>query len=161
MRTFAGDALEGVGADALERAHALARAVTEAVAYRSGTTGPGTSAAEALEQGCGVCQDQAHVLISAALTQEIPARYVAGYLFTGDDDDVMGQASHAWAELHVAGLGWVGFDPANRRCPDDSYVRLGSGLDAVGAAPIRGVTEGAGEEDLVVSVEVTRAQQQQ
>ena len=41
------------------------------------------------------------------------------------------------------GLGWVGFDPANRCCPDERYIRLGSGLDAQDAAPIRGISRGA------------------
>ncbi|GAB1364405.1 hypothetical protein MASR1M32_36410 [Rhodobacter sp.] len=42
----------------------------------------------------------------------------------------------------VPGLGWVGFDPANRCCPDDRYIRLGSGFDARSAAPIRGIARG-------------------
>lgn len=96
-------------------------------------------------------------MIAAALAVDIPARYVSGYLFT---DDEMGEASHAWAELHVDGLGWVGFDPANACCPDERYIRLGSGLDAIAAAPIRGLTEGMGEESLDVTVQVTQAQQQ-
>ena len=70
-----------------------------------------------------------------------------------------GQASHAWAEIWVAGLGWVGFDAANRCCPDDRYIRLGSGFDAAGAAPIRGVAQGTGEEAPDVSVAVQQVQQ--
>jgi len=59
----------------------------------------------------------------------------------------------------VAGLGWVGFDPANRCCPDDRYIRLGSGLDAQDAAPIRGVSRGKGQESLDVTVAVLSDQQ--
>ena len=44
------------------------------------------------------------------------------------------------------GLGWMGFDPANRCCPDERYIRLGSGRDARDAAPIRGVSRGGGIE---------------
>lgn len=155
---FAADTLDGVGDDALGRAHALTAAVTAAVAYTPGVTEASTTAAEVLAGGQGVCQDHSHLLIAAALSQEIPARYVAGYLLT---DHEMGQAGHAWAELFVPGLGWVGFDPANACCPDERYIRLGSGLDAVGAAPIRGLTEGTGDERLEVSVAVTQTQQQQ
>lgn len=48
-------------------------------------------------------------------------------------------ASHAWAEAHIDGLGWVGFDAANNICPNDRYVRLATGLDYRDAAPISGL----------------------
>ena len=175
------------GADgALDGAHRLAAAVTAAIAYRPGTTHAHTTAAEALSLGEGVCQDHAHALIAAARSQEIPARYVCGYMASGpapaaggqvqvqegqaqaqgveadgaaDDGAEAYEAAHAWAELWVAGLGWVGFDAANECCPDARYIRLGSGLDAHGAAPIRGIARGDGAESLDVSVAVRAAQQ--
>ncbi|MBM9594841.1 transglutaminase family protein [Roseitranquillus sediminis] len=70
-----------------------------------------------------------------------------------------GEASHAWAELWVEGLGWVGFDVSNRCCPDERYIRLGSGFDAADAAPIRGMAQGIGEETLDVRVAVEQVQQ--
>ena len=80
-----------------------------------------------------------------------------------DEDDAAAlpesEASHAWAELWVDGLGWVGFDAANGCCPDERYIRLGSGLDAADAAPIRGVAQGIGEERLDVHVAVQQVQQ--
>lgn len=143
---------------ALAAAHALAAAVADAIAYRPGVTAAHTTAAEALALGEGVCQDHAHALIACARVAGLPARYVSGYLFA-DGDGVAHEAAHAWAEIHVAGLGWVGFDPANRCCPDERYIRLGSGFDAQDAAPIRGVARGAGAESLDVSVAVQMRQQ--
>jgi len=70
-------------------------------------------------------------------------------------------ASHAWAEAFFEGIGWVGFDAANRCCPDEKYVRVGSGLDSVAAAPIRGMALGGGDEHLDVDVKVQEAAQQQ
>ena len=137
----------------LDRAHALARAVQEAVAYRPGATGSHTTAAESLALGEGVCQDHAHLLIAAALCVEMPARYVSGYLQASEDGSPH-EAAHAWAELWVEGLGWVGFDASNGVCPDERYVRLGSGRDAREAAPIRGIARGLGHEHLDVSVAV-------
>ena len=87
----------------------------------------------------------------------LPARYVSGYLLTRDDGEP-GEASHAWAEVHVANLGWLGFDPANRCCPDERYIRLGSGRDARAAAPIRGVSRGVGAEAMDVSVRIAAQQ---
>jgi transglutaminase-like putative cysteine protease len=147
-------ALRSAPEGALERAHRLSAAVAEAIRYTPGATGPSTSAAEALELGEGVCQDMAHVLIVLARAAELPARYVTGYLLTGEAPEA--EAAHAWAEVFVEGLGWVGFDPANRCCPDERYIRLGSGRDAREAAPIRGVSRGGGAEAMDVTVAVAQ-----
>ncbi|RVV99597.1 transglutaminase family protein [Mesobaculum littorinae] len=160
LRELAGDALEGASLqDRLDQAHRLTSAVRDAIEYLPGRTHTGTSAAEALEQGHGVCQDHTHALISVAIASGIPARYVTGYLFV--DDGNGHEASHAWAELHIEGMGWIGFDAANRCCPDDRYIRLGSGHDATYAAPIRGLAEGTGSETLEVAVKVSESSQQQ
>ena len=144
--------------DALGLAHALSAAVSEAIAYRPGVTHAHTTAAEALALGEGVCQDHAHALIAVARLRGIAGRYVSGYLFA-DADGQAHEAAHAWAELHIAGLGWVGFDPANRCCPDERYIRLGSGFDAQDAAPIRGIARGGGAEAMEVAVAVLQAAQ--
>ena len=142
----------------LDRAHALMNAVADAVAYSPGETEHGTTAAEALAMGHGVCQDHTHVLIAAARLLDMPARYVTGYLFASEDETAQ-EASHAWAEIFVPDLGWVGFDTSNRICPNDHYIRIGSGRDAADAAPIRGVARGFGEESLDVKVVVNLAAQ--
>ncbi len=161
LMDLAADAMRGAkDPDDLAAAHRLSAAVTKAIAYVPGATGAHTTAAEALEQGRGVCQDQAHALIALAQSRDMPARYVSGYLLSGDQgraDD----ATHAWAEIHVPTLGWVGFDPANECCPDARYIRLGSGRDALAAAPIRGVSRGAGAETMDVTVSVAAQQQRQ
>lgn len=146
----------------LDAAHALAASVTEAVEYRKDVTGANTTAAEALLLGAGVCQDYAHLLIAAARAQGAAARYIVGYLYVGEGEEADfpdATASHAWAEIWVDGLGWVGFDPSNAICPTDRYVRLACGLDAPDAAPLRGAIMGASEEILETEVQVAQAQQ--
>jgi transglutaminase-like putative cysteine protease len=145
-------------ADRLDAAHRLSAAISEAIAYRPGATGAQTTAAEALALGEGVCQDHAHALISVARRADMPARYVSGYLHA-DAEGKSHDAAHAWAEIWVPALGWVGFDPANACCPDARYIRLGSGKDAQDAAPIRGTSRGSGNEILDVTVAVQAVQQ--
>jgi transglutaminase-like putative cysteine protease len=145
-------------ASPLERAHHLAAAVAEALPYMPGATQAHTTAAEAMTAGAGVCQDHAQVLIACAHLAGLPARYVSGYL-NATEDGTPHEASHAWAEIFIDGLGWVGFDAANKCCPNEQYIRLGSGLDAQDAAPIRGLVLGGSEEELDVTV-VIEAQQQ-
>ncbi|MFT3726090.1 MAG: transglutaminase family protein [Hyphomonadaceae bacterium] len=141
----------------LERMHALFNAVADAVAYRPATTTSSTTAAQALKAGQGVCQDHAHVFISASRTMGVPARYVVGYLLASDANLT---ETHAWAEAWVQDIGWVGFDAANRLCPTDRYVRLGCGLDAADAAPIRGNVSGMHQERLSASVDISPAEVQ-
>jgi len=146
--------------DALDCAHRIMAEVAEAIAYRPGATHAHTTAAEALALGEGVCQDHAHAVIAAARSLGMPARYVCGYLAPAEGGEEAQEAAHAWAEVWIDGLGWVGFDPANRSCPDERYIRLGSGYDARDAAPIRGVAQGmSGGETLDVTVAVRSAQQ--
>jgi transglutaminase-like putative cysteine protease len=147
------------GDDALDLAHKLSAAVSGAIAYLPGVTEAGTTAAEALALGQGVCQDHAHALIACAHLHGLPARYVSGYLHSSADGEPH-DAAHAWTEIHVGSLGWVGFDAANACCPDARYVRLGSGYDAQDAAPVRGLTVGSGAESMDVRLQVQEMEEQ-
>jgi len=155
---------EGIGAMAegfgdhdgndLSLLHALSAKIGESVEYRSGTTTVTTTAEGALENGSGVCQDQTHIFLAAARRLGYPARYVSGYLMM--DDRIDQDAGHAWAEAHVEGLGWVGFDISNAMSPDDRYVRVATGLDYREAAPISGLSFGSTGESLDVTIRVER-----
>lgn len=136
----------------LETLHTLMNLIAEAVVYDTEPTGPDTSAEEALAIGHGVCQDHAHVFTSAARLLGFPARYVSGYMMMLDRVDQ--DAGHAWAEAWVDGLGWVGFDAANRVCPDERYIQVATGLDYREAGPLTGVMYGGEQEVLSVNVQV-------
>jgi transglutaminase-like putative cysteine protease len=141
----------GQGQD-IDRLHRLMGAIEAKVAYTTGATHAGTTAEEALKQGSGVCQDHTHVFASAARLLGFPARYVSGYLMMNDTIDQA--ASHAWAEAHVAGLGWVAFDASNGISPDERYVRMAVGRDYRDAMPVSGIRFGWAEEQLAVAITV-------
>lgn len=136
----------------LDGLHDLMGAVIDAAPYSKIGTEAGTTAEDALSAGGGVCQDHAQIFVSAARIAGIPARYISGYLMMNDRIDQ--DASHAWAEAHLDGLGWVGFDVSNRICPDERYVRIATGLDSRDASPITGVRLGAAAESMIVSLQV-------
>jgi transglutaminase-like putative cysteine protease len=133
--------------------------VREAIAYQIGETSADTTAEQALTRGVGVCQDHAHTFIAAARLLGTPARYVSGYLLM--DGQVDQEAGHAWAEAHVAGLGWVGFDVSNAISPDRRYVRVATGADYRDAAPVTGIAQGSGQADLAVRLAVEQQAQEQ
>lgn len=132
--------------------HALSARILDEVTYDIGHTNAATSADAAIEKGHGVCQDHAHIFIAAARALDYPARYVSGYLMM--NDRTRQDASHAWAEAHINGLGWVGFDVSNGISPDARYVRVATGLDYREAAPISGLRFGPASEEMDVAIEV-------
>lgn len=136
--------------------HALAAALHQRLRFEVGATGSATTAAAALAEGRGVCQDFAHIFIAAARHLGLPARYVSGHLVRDEVQD----AAHAWAEARVPGLGWVAFDPANGISPTEAYVRVAIGLDYLDAAPVRGARRGGGGEALSVRVDVAAMMRQ-
>lgn len=163
-RTKAGklvrDLARGISGDGdLARMHALMETIHESVAYEPGSTDTETTAEQALEAGKGVCQDHAHLFIATARILGIPARYVSGYLLM--DETPEQTATHAWAEAHIAGLGWVGFDAANKICPDERYVKISTGLCYKDCAPVSGLRiGGTAEEQLSVTLIVAQEQSQ-
>jgi transglutaminase-like putative cysteine protease len=89
----------------------------------------------------------------------VPARYVSGYLFTdrkhGDRSDP--DATHAWVEVFLPSLRWVGFDPTNNILACERHVACAVGRDYSDVPPSRGVYKGEAESELAVGVTVRRA----
>ncbi len=160
--TRAGSELRGLtrglretAAEPIACLHELSRRVADTVVYQTGTTDIQTTAEDAVQRGHGVCQDHAHIFIGAARHLRFPARYVSGYLMAAVEQPQY--AGHAWAEIYVESLGWVGFDVSNQVSPDARYVRVATGLDYHDAAPISGLRFGKGGE--AMSVEICVQQQ--
>ena len=132
------------GLPVLEATRALMERIHTELTYETDSTEVNTPALQALEQGKGVCQDFAHIMIGCLRSLGLPARYVSGYLLTrppaGKPRLIGVDASHAWASIYVplpneadpdadpeappAGAtentapegAWFDFDPTNNRC---------------------------------------------
>ncbi|GAC1629938.1 MAG: transglutaminase family protein [Chloroflexota bacterium] len=111
---------------------------------------------EALSTRQGVCQDFTHIMLALVRPLGIPCRYVSGYLFhrVDDHDRSARDATHAWVEALLPGLGWVGFDPTNNLVAGDRHIRVAVGRDYADVPPTRGVFKGRAETELAVSVRV-------
>ena len=126
--------------------HQLSARVRDSIIYTRDVTDVTTTAEQAMELGGGVCQDHVHAFITIARQLGFPARYVSGYLML--DDTKIQSASHAWAEVHLDGLGWVGFDISNAISPDQRYIKLATGFDYADVIPVSGVRFGTGGEQI-------------
>jgi transglutaminase-like putative cysteine protease len=127
--------------------------------YRPGTTGFQTSAFDVYTERRGVCQDFANLFICLARLLSIPARYVCGYVYTGDKktNPAQSDASHAWVEVYLPQVGWRGFDPTNGTLAQTEHVRLAVGRSYVDATPTAGtIYVGGSGEKLEVDVRVEK-----
>lgn len=130
--------------DPIQKTLAMSSLLYKNFLYRPGTTNTKTTAQQALDQGCGVCQDYSHILIALCRMLGIPARYICGFMI-GEG------ATHAWVEIYARGH-WVGIDPTNNRMVDDQYIRISEGRDAQDVIIDKGVFFGLGNQTQTVLV---------
>jgi len=143
--------------DVFETAEAMMKYVYKNWKYTPNFTSSNTHMSEVLTERRGVCQDFAHVMIGLCRSQNIPARYVSGYIYNGPKANLRGaQASHAWCEVWLPDRGWFGLDPTNNTLADERYIKIATGRDYEDAAPIRGSFNGpaGATTSLQVTVEV-------
>ncbi len=131
--------------------------------YAPSATTVSTPTHEVLKQRRGVCQDFAHLQITAFRSLGLAARYVSGYLVTmppaGKPKLVGADASHAWLSIYCPGFGWIDLDPTNNVIPQERHITIGWGRDYSDVTPVRGVLTGGGPQVLTVSVDVAPVSQ--
>ncbi|QSB53579.1 transglutaminase family protein [Acinetobacter calcoaceticus] len=128
----------------------LSEQILQQILYQPDSTSVQTTATEAFHAGQGVCQDHAHVLIAMCRALQLPARYVSGYLFNQNYPHL---ASHAWAEVFLENQ-WYCFDVSNQLFTPKHHIYLAVGRDYLDVAPIRGVREQGGVENMMSVVQV-------
>ena len=107
---------------------------------------------EVLRKAKGVCQDFAHLMLAVLRAFGVPARYVSGYIHRPNKES----QSHAWCEVWMADLGWIGVDPTNDQIIDERFVKVAIGRDFTDVPPNKGMYRGKALEEIFVRVE-TRA----
>ncbi|HEY0162137.1 MAG TPA: transglutaminase family protein [Edaphobacter sp.] len=144
--------------DPLMVLHQLNQQIFEYFDYKPKSTKVDSPIDLALETKAGVCQDFAHVTIALIRSKlRIPCRYVSGYLYHGSDDQdrSISSATHAWVEVLLPQLGWVGFDPTNWLVTGERHIRTAIGRDYADVPPTRGMFRGNAASELTVAVRVT------
>lgn len=159
--TYAAFALQDFqpGRPILDAVKALTNRIYSEFTFDPAATDVATPLAEVLANKTGVCQDFAHLMLAALRSLGLPARYVSGYLETrpppGQNRLVGADASHAWVSVFCGEeAGWVDADPTNNLLPSERHITVAWGRDFSDVSPLRGVTLGAGGQDLKVNVDV-------
>ena len=125
--------------------------------YEPRTTSVDSPIDEALRARAGVCQDFSHIMATVIRGIGIPCRYVSGYLAStaAAQDRSPDNATHAWVEAWLPGLGWVEFDPTNNTITSERHIAVAIGRDYNEVPPTRGVFRGGAGSELSVAVSVT------
>ena len=126
--------------------------------YRVGVTAAETPVEQVVEHGEGVCQDFAHLLLALVRRWGWCARYVSGYQFSGsgEEEQIMAEAMHAWVEVYRPDHGWFGLDATTGAATDAHYIPVGAGRDYDDVPPIRGILIGAGEQRQEARLQIGR-----
>ncbi len=151
------------GESPLATVRALASLIPDRFEYRAGVTFVGSTVADLLETGAGVCQDFAHLALLLLRRHGIAARYVSGYLWAPPNGDEGAESAemdtHAWIEALLPGDGepvWVPADPTNRTLGGETHVKIGHGRHYADVPPVKGVFRGEAGAELSASVKMTR-----
>jgi transglutaminase-like putative cysteine protease len=140
--------------------NALMMKIFTSIEFKPGFTTVNTPVESVLKIRKGVCQDFAHLMITALRQMGFAARYVSGYIETlpppGKPRMVGADASHAWVSVYFPDVGWIEFDPTNKMMPSDAHIRAAYGRDYFDVAPIKGIVFNSGQQNLNVRVDVER-----
>lgn len=144
--------------DLLDTLLDINRTIFSTYSYVQGTTSLQTTPFEVYQERRGVCQDFANLFICLARLLGVPARYACGYIYCPplNPNQVQSLASHAWVQVYVPNVGWVGLDPTNGVLTQTDHIRVAVGRNYTDATPTSGtIYEGGGRETLTVNVTVT------
>jgi transglutaminase-like putative cysteine protease len=137
--------------------HGIKNGFTYRTRYEHGTQHP----LDTLQTGSGTCRDYALLMIEALRQLGIAARFVSGYLFTGDAAHQGGGSTHAWVQVYLPSAGWIEFDPTNGIVGTRDLIRVAVARDPSQAIPLHGTYLGPAEafDEMVVNIDVICADQ--
>ena len=135
----------------------MTRAIREDFTYAKRLEGGAQTPVETLERGSGACRDFAVLMIEAARSLGLAARFVSGYIYAGPRDTtarVGGGHTHAWVQVYLPSCGWVEFDPTNGIVGNTDLVRVAVVRDPRQATPLCGSWDGEAGDYAGMEVEV-------
>lgn len=134
----------------------MTRAIKEEFAYEARDTQGTNSPVVTLETGRGACRDFSLLMMEAARSLGLAARFVTGYLYEAQGaGTVGGGATHAWVAVYVPGAGWVEYDPTNGLVAGENLIRVGATRTPEQAVPVGGGYIGDPADFEALAVDVT------
>lgn len=134
----------------------MTQAVRDTFAYSLRLDGPPQTPAATLARGAGTCRDFAVLMVEAARSLGLAARFTSGYVYSGSAKAgrTGGGHSHAWARVYLPDCGWTDFDPTNGLVGNQDLVRVAEVIDPRAALPLYGSWSGLKTDFVGMDVEV-------
>ncbi len=159
---------------ALEVLTAMSRAIRAEFDYAQRLYGAAQTPQTTLAKMQGTCRDFAVLMIEAARTLGLAARFASGYVYDAQSSfergpfaaggsfqagspqggRIGGGHTHAWARVYLPGSGWIDFDPTNGAVGGEDLIRVAIVRDPRQATPLAGAYLGAAQDYLGMEVEV-------
>jgi transglutaminase-like putative cysteine protease len=149
----------------LELVGRLSQDIHERFLYRRRETKGIQLPHETLRSGHGSCRDFALLMIEAARSLGLAARFASGYLAVPSEseveptnDDAVDPAygsTHAWAQVYLPSVGWIDFDPTNGSIGKAALVTVAVVPDPDQALPLHGTFFGFASDPLGMDVQVS------
>jgi transglutaminase-like putative cysteine protease len=124
--------------------------------YGTRLSGEPQAPLETLALRRGSCRDFAMLMIEAARSLGLAARFVSGYVYSSSKKGgrTGGGHTHAWVRIYLPVCGWVEFDPTNGIVGNADLVRVAIARDPRQAMPLHGTWSGLPADYLGMDVEV-------
>ena len=149
----------------LELLGRLCRGIHQGLRYRRREAKGIQQPLETLRLGHGSCRDFALLMIEAARSLGLAARFASGYLavpFEPKEEPADGAvvetahgATHAWAQVYLPGGGWIDFDPTSGSVGKAALVTVAVVRDPDHALPLHGTFIGSASDPLGMDVRVS------
>ena len=139
---------------------AMTRGIREQFAYTRRIEKGVQTPEETLQSRRGSCRDFAVLMMEAASSLGVAARFVSGYIFVPDSSGLAGGgATHAWMQAYLPGAGWIDFCPTNSIIGNRNLIRVAVAWDPYHVLPLWGTYTGspAAFLGMDVTVKVTEA----
>lgn len=134
----------------------MTHAIRQDFAYGIRLQGAPQAPLETLESGRGSCRDFAVLMMEAARSLGLAARFVSGYVYSTSAKSGRkgGGHTHAWVRVYLPACGWVDFDPTNGIVGNTDLIRVATVADPRQALPLHGTWAGAADAYIGMDVEV-------
>ena len=133
-------------------------AIKQGFVYKRRTEKGVQSPSETLRTRGGSCRDCAVLMIEAARSLGLAARFVSGYIFVPGRAEASlmgGGATHAWLQVYLPGAGWIDFDPTNSIIGNRNLIRVAVAWDHKHVLPLWGTYMGKASSFLGMDVTVS------
>jgi transglutaminase-like putative cysteine protease len=99
--------------------------------------GPAQTPAQTLAMGRGACRDLTVLFLAVCRNMGVAGRFVSGY--QGQEASPDGRRHlHAWPEVYIPELGWLGWDPTHGKAVGPGHVALCAAPEQAATMPVDG-----------------------